>query len=93
MKTAFIISGIIIALIFGGIIANEKDNSNFAEEHSFIVMFGGTPHPDTGVYTYTPPFTTHEVFMMFGVGVGIALIIVGVKVKTKPISIKDSKEK
>ena len=92
MKTAFIISGIIIALFFCSIIANEKDNSNFAEEHPFVVMFGGTPNPDAGAYTYTPPFTIHEVFMMFGVGVGIALIVVGVKIKTKTDSIKNRKE-
>ena len=92
MKTAFIIFGIMITLIFGGIIANEKDNSNYAEEHPVATLFTGTPNQDVGAYTYTPPFTIHEAFMMFGVGVGIALIIVGVKIKTKTTSIKDHKE-
>ena len=79
MKTAFIISGIVITLLFGGIIAAEKDNSNFAEEHPFMTLLSGTPNKDVGVYTYTPPFTLHEVVMMMGVGAGIVLLAVGIK--------------
>ena len=79
MKTAFIIAGIIITLIFGGIIANEKDNSNYAEEHPVATLFTGTPNQDVGAYTYTPPFTLHEVVMLMGVVSGIVLLARGIK--------------
>ena len=92
MKTAFIISGIVLALSFGVIIAREKENSNYLREHPFKTLYFGTPNPEESPYTYTSPFTFHEIVMMSGVVAGIVLIVVGIKTPSKKaISEKENK--
>lgn len=78
MKTAFIIAGIIMTLLFGGSIASDIEACNFAEEHPFLTALVGTPNGQQP-YTYMPPYTVHEVFMLLGLGAGITLLIVGIK--------------
>lgn len=94
MKTTFIIAGIIITIFFGSIIASEKDNSDFLNEHPVLTLLVGTPNEDVGVYTYTPPFTFHEVFMLLGLGTGIILLFVGIKMALPEIkkALSETKE-
>ena len=92
MKTAFIISGIVLALYFGGIIADELTNYSFGTAHPFLYMFGFKPNPNAQAYTYTLPLTLHEIVMLTGVVSGIVLIVVGVKTPSKKaISEKENK--
>lgn len=78
MRIIFFIAGFVLTIIFGGIILNEIENYKFAEEHPFRTMFGDAPNPDVGFYSYTPPYTGHEIIMMLGAGAGGLLILAGI---------------
>jgi len=92
MKTVFIIAGIIMTLVFGGIIASEIESSKFVKEHPFQTLLVGTPNGQNP-YTYTPPYTVHEVFMLLGLGAGIILLIVGIKMALPEIKAAFSETK
>lgn len=78
MKIIFFIAGTVLILIFGAIIFEEIENYKYAEEHPFKTMLGAAPNPDAGFYSYTPPYTQHEIIMMIGAGAGGLLILVGI---------------
>ena len=81
-----------MTLAFGGIIASEIESSKFVEEHPFLTLLAGTPNEQLP-YTYTPPYTVHEVFMLLGLGAGIILLIVGIKMALPEIKAAFSETK